>query len=147
VISVLLVDPYDDSRDAYATFLQSLGFRVYATDNTDDAWELVPQADVLVTGLRVPGRVDGLELIRRLRSNATTQMMPIVVLTAAVYPSDEQEARNAGCDVFLTKPCLPVALATEVRHAAMWRSGLNVTPKDKPDKRQHPSRPKPKREG
>ena len=145
MISVLLVDPYDDSREAYATVLQSLGFRVYATGNTDDAWELMFQADVLVTGLHVPGRVGGLDLIRRLRSHPTTQMMPIVVLTASVYPSDEQEARTAGCDVFVTKPCLPLDLATEIRHAAMWRSGLAVTLKAKPDSRQHRSRPRPKK--
>ena len=55
MISVLLVDPYDDSRELYATVLQALGFRVHATTNTDNAREWVPQADVLVTGLQVPG--------------------------------------------------------------------------------------------
>src|SRR3954465_12347758 len=112
MISVLLVDPHDDSREAYATVLQSVGFRVYATDNTDDACELVSQADVLVTGLQVPGRLDGRELVQWLRSRPNTQMMPIVVLTASAYPTDEQAARTAGCDVFLTKPCLPLDLAT-----------------------------------
>ena len=141
MISVLLVDPFEDSREAYATVLQSQGFRVHATGNTDDAWELVSHADVLVTGLQAPGRVDGLELIRRLRGDPATRTMPIVVLTASVYPSDEQAARNAGCDVFLTKPCLPVDLATEIRHAAMWRSGSKVVLKAKRDKRQ----PKPRR--
>jgi CheY-like chemotaxis protein len=142
MISVLLVDPFDDSREAYATLLQSQGFRVHATGNTDDARELVSQADVLVTGLQVPGRLDGLELIQWLRSHPTTQTMPIVVLTASAYPADEQAARAAGCDVFLTKPCLPLDLATEIRHAAMWRSGLRVMLKAKTDSRQHGSRPK-----
>jgi CheY-like chemotaxis protein len=140
MISVLLVDPYDDSREAYATFLQALGFRVYATGNTDDVWELVSQADVLVTGLQVPGRFDGLGLIRCIRSQPATQTMPIVVVTARAEPSHEQAARTAGCDAFLTKPCLPVDLATEIRHAAMWRSGLTVMLRAKQDKRQRKPR-------
>ena len=141
MISVLLVDPYDDSRELYGTVLQSLGFRVHATTNTDDARELIHQADVLVTGVQVPGRLDGLELTRWIRAQPATQTMPIVVLTASAYPADEQAARTAGCDVFLTKPCLPLDLATEIRHAAMWRSGSKVMLKAKRDKR----RPKPRR--
>src|SRR6476659_11330956 len=82
MISVLLVDPYDDSRDLYATVLQSLGFRVHATSNTDDACESLSLADVLVTGLQVPGRIDGVGLIRRLRNHPATHKIPIVVLTA-----------------------------------------------------------------
>ena len=141
MISVLLVDPYDDSRELYATVLQSLGFRVHATRQHGRCPRVDLQADVLVTGLQVPGRLDGLELIRWIRARPATQTMPIVVLTASAYPADEQAARNAGCDVFLTKPCLPVDLATEIRHAAMWRSGSKVMLKAKRDKRQ----PKPRR--
>jgi len=149
MISVLLVDPYDDSRELYATVLQSLGFRVHATSNTDDACDLTSQADVLVTGLQVPGRFDGVGLIRWVRNEPTIRKMPIVVLTACVAASHEQAARAAGCDVFLTKPCLPVDLATEIRHAAMWRSALTVMPKAKADTRQHRVRrgPKPRRAG
>ena len=82
MISVLLVDPYDDSRELYAAVLQSLGFRVHAASNTDDACESVSLADVLVTGLQVPGRIDGIGLIRRLRNHPATHKIPIVVLTA-----------------------------------------------------------------
>ena len=83
MISVLLVDPHDDSRELYATVLQSLGFRVHATSNTDDACESLSLADVLVTGLQVPGRIDGVGLIRRLRNHPATHKIPIVVLTAS----------------------------------------------------------------
>jgi len=142
MISVLLVDPYDDSRELYATVLQSLGFRVHATSNSDDACESLSLPDVLVTGLQVPGQVDGVGLIRRLRNHPATHKIPIVVLTACADRAHEQAARIAGCDVFLTKPCLPMDLATEIRHAAMWRSGLAVMVKAKLDRRQHLSQEK-----
>ena|SRR5829696_5540895 len=149
MISVLLVDACDDSRELYVAVLQSLGFRVHATANTDAACELVSKADVLVTGLQVPGSFDGVALIRWVRSHPTSHRMPIVVLTASADPSHEQAARSAGCDVFLTKPCLPLDLATEIRDAAMRRSGRTVMLKAKQDSRQHRSRPdlKPKRAG
>src|SRR3954453_18770054 len=96
MISVLLVEPYDDSRELYATVLQSLGLRAHATSNTDDACDLTSQADVLVTGLQVPGRFDGVGLIRWVRNEPTIRKMPIVVLTAFVVAQDDQAARAAG---------------------------------------------------
>jgi two-component system, cell cycle response regulator DivK len=131
MIAVLLVEPHHDTRELYAEFLQGVGFTVHATANTDEACELVSHADLRVTGLQVPGRIDGLELIRRLRSDPATQAMPIVVVTASVYSSAEQAARGAGCDLFLKKPCLPADLATAIRHAAMLRLGRSVTLKAK----------------
>jgi DNA-binding response OmpR family regulator len=68
-----------------------------------------------VTGIRVPGPFDGLELVRRLRAHDRTRRKPIIVLSACTLPRDQDAAREAGCSVFLPKPCLPDALSREVR--------------------------------
>jgi two-component system cell cycle response regulator DivK len=78
-------------------------------------------ADVVVTGIRVPGPFDGVELVRHLRTNATTQDRPIIVLTACAFTHDERRARAAGCDVFLRKPCYPEALLAEIQR--VWAGG------------------------
>jgi CheY-like chemotaxis protein len=112
--TVLLVDSDADNRAMYADFLRASGFRTIAIDNTAGALALAVTADAMVTGIRVAGAFDGLELVRRVRANDQTATMPIVVLTACAFDEDERRARAAGCDVFLTKPCLPERLVREL---------------------------------
>jgi CheY-like chemotaxis protein len=59
--------------------------------------------------------MDGVELTARLRAAERTKHTPIILLTACAFQSDRERARHAGCDVFLTKPCLPSELVCEVR--------------------------------
>jgi CheY-like chemotaxis protein len=61
--------------------------------------------DIVVTDIAMP-EMDGLELSRRLRANASTHDVPII----AVSGQASDRAREAGCDVVLDKPCEPDAL-------------------------------------
>jgi CheY-like chemotaxis protein len=115
VPSVLLVDPHPDSREMYATFLRHAGWEAIAVDNAADALLRASQADVVVTGIVLNGNVDGIELVRRLRAGVRTKDSPIVVLTACAWPAERARALQAGCDAFLSKPCLPHDLGAEVR--------------------------------
>src|SRR6266581_2425294 len=74
---------------------------------TEDALALARTTDIVVTGIRVPGPFDGVELVRRLRANDGTKHKPIIVVTACAFEPDQQRACAAGCDAFLPKPCLP----------------------------------------
>jgi CheY-like chemotaxis protein len=118
---VLLVDSVKDNRAMYAEFLRAAGFHPIETDNASDALALAVTADAIVTGIRLSGPFDGLELVRRLRADGRTERKPTIVLTACALEEDEQRARAAGCDVFLTKPCLPETLASELRRAMGMR--------------------------
>lgn len=104
---VLLVDSYPDSRQMYAECLRSAGFNVMELDDTSPGTEMAAHADVIVTGIRLRGPFDGLELVRRLRADCRTRRKPIVVLSACAMPRDRRDAFEAGCDAFLPKPCLP----------------------------------------
>jgi CheY-like chemotaxis protein len=59
--------------------------------------------------------MDGLELTRRLKSDPKTQDIIILALTAYAMKGDEEKARAAGCDGYITKPfdtrMLPLTLA------------------------------------
>jgi CheY-like chemotaxis protein len=57
-------------------------------DDTADALALARTADVIVTGIRVPGPFDGIELVRRLRADGPTKDKPIIVLTACAFEPD-----------------------------------------------------------
>lgn len=113
--SILLVEPPEDDRPMYAEFLRANGFSVTEVDSTDDGLSAAHDADVIVTGVRMPGSFDGIELVRRLRDDERTKSKPLIVLTACTFEPDQSRAFAAGCDVFLPKPCLPELLLKEAR--------------------------------
>jgi two-component system, cell cycle response regulator DivK len=115
VPTVLLVESAQDDRDMYAEYLRASGLNPVERDNTGDALDDAIEVDLVVTGIRVKGPFDGIELIRRLRNGDGTRDLPVIVLTACAFERDERRARAAGCDVFLTKPCLPDRLVSEIR--------------------------------
>ena len=53
--SILLIEPDDDNRVMYAEYLHATGFTVLTADTTDDGLTRGTDADVIVTGIRVPG--------------------------------------------------------------------------------------------
>jgi two-component system, cell cycle response regulator DivK len=117
-ISVLLVESTVDDRAMYAEYLRVCGFEPIECDTTDEALERASHADVVVTGIRVNGPFDGIELVSRLRADGATRDKPVIVLTACALEPDRQRAEAVGCDAFLPKPCLPETLATEIRRTA-----------------------------
>jgi CheY-like chemotaxis protein len=113
----------------YVEAFRQGGFTPLEAHTTDAALPLAAAADVIVTGIQVPGPFSGLELVRRLREDARTQKKPVVVLTACAYRPDRERAKAAGCDLFLPKPCPPEVLIAAVRelllisHELRQRSG------------------------
>jgi two-component system cell cycle response regulator DivK len=112
---VLIVDDFDDNRQMYAEYLKYCGFRVAEASNGLEAVEqaiaLVP--DVVVMDLSLPV-LDGWEATRRLKGDARTRHIPVVALTGHALEGHSQGAREAGCDAFLAKPCLPEKLLETV---------------------------------
>ncbi len=99
----------------YAEFLRFHGLTPLVASNAADALLAAGRADIIVTGILLSGDIDGVELIGRLRSDAATKDLRIIVLTACAWRSAQDRAELAGCDAFLTKPCLPEVLLHEVR--------------------------------
>jgi CheY-like chemotaxis protein len=114
-VVVLLAQPERDDRDMYAEYLSHMGLTPICVQDADSALRPACRADIIVTELLLPGVHDGYELIHRLKRNASTCHIPIVVLTGCARTTEEARARSAGCDVFLSKPCLPDALLLELR--------------------------------
>ncbi len=120
-VIVLLVQPERDDRDMYAEFLRHHGFLPLPVSTAADALMVAARADVIVTALLLPGDMDGVEFITRLKNEERTKHIPVVVLTACAWDSDRDRAAAAGCDAFLAKPCLPDALLAEIRRAVTLR--------------------------
>jgi two-component system cell cycle response regulator DivK len=113
---ILVVDDYQDAREMYAEYLQFSGFRVAEARNGNEAveraFELKP--DLILMDLSLPG-MDGWEATRQLKSDERTKHIPVVALTGHALAGASEGARKAGCDSFVTKPCLPDDLVVEVR--------------------------------
>jgi two-component system, cell cycle response regulator DivK len=113
---VLVVDDHD-TRDLYVQSLGLFGFdAIEAADGQDacrQAWEFQPE--IVVTDLTLRGR-DGWQLIHDLQRDARTSDIPVMLVTGHAAPSLRARAEREGCAGFFVKPCLPDALALELRH-------------------------------
>jgi two-component system, cell cycle response regulator DivK len=113
---ILLVDDFPDNREMYALYLEYAGFEVAeaATGYEALAQAFAQVPDLIVMDLSLPG-LDGWEATRRLKSDPRTSQIPVLALTGHALDGYSQGARDAGCDAFVIKPCLPEELAAEIR--------------------------------
>jgi two-component system cell cycle response regulator len=70
--------------------------------------------DIILLDVMMP-HIDGFEVCRRIKANAKTQHIPVVMVTALDQPADRVTGLEAGADDFLTKPISDIALITRVR--------------------------------
>jgi two-component system cell cycle response regulator DivK len=124
---ILVVDDIDDGREMYAQYLEYEGFRVKEAKNGQEAIALTKRLrpDVVLMDLSLPV-MDGWEATRRIKANPLTRDVPIIAVTAHAMTGSEANAREAGCDAFVTRPCLPEDLLTHVR------AFLEATPRKRP---------------
>ncbi len=113
---ILFVEDDREAREGYTTYLRGHGYDVQAVGTGSaalaEAEEWVPQVIVLDLGLP---DIDGWEVARRLKAGRTTAHVPIIALTGADLPHERVSAMRAGCDRYLTKPCVPPDLLNAIR--------------------------------
>ena len=129
---VLVVEDYEDAREMYSAYLQFSGYRVAEATNGLEAiqktLELMP--DIILMDLALP-KMDGWEATRRLKTDERTKHIPIVALTGHALAGYAEGARQAGCDAFVTKPCLPDALVVEIQRMLASRGPQQSGQSDK----------------
>ena len=116
---VLLVNCFPDEREMYEEYLRYAGFDPIDVCEPSDAFETAVSVkpDVIVTDTALPrGLDDGLDLIRRLRSDPRTRPIGIVVVTGHAFAQHRRLVEQAGADIFLPKPCLPQTLVEAIEH-------------------------------
>jgi CheY-like chemotaxis protein len=119
--TVLLVEDHVDSRHMYAEFLR-LYFTVVEAEDGLSALEAMRETrpDIVVTDLALP-RMDGFELMARMRADERLRDVPIIALSGYSGADHEERARQAGSRLVLLKPCLPDDLARAVASATQSR--------------------------
>ena len=102
---ILLVEDNEMNRDMLSRRLERRGHTVLvAADGTEGvALAQSTGPDLILMDMSLPV-MDGWEATRRLKAAPETQRIPVIALTAHAMASDEQKARESGCDDFDTKP-------------------------------------------
>lgn len=113
---ILLADDDRDTLDAYDALFRQRGYAVQCvTDGASalqKAIELRPALVILDVSLP---RMDGLEVLTRLRAHAECAGIPVIVVTGHAFPEDLPGLRRQGCDAVVTKPCEPDELCRMVQ--------------------------------
>jgi len=108
---ILVVEDDPDNRRIVVKVLAVDGYTTLEAADGETAVALARREhpDAILMDLAMPG-VDGWEAARRLKADPATADIPIVALTAFALRGDEDRAREAGCDAYLSKPCRPQAI-------------------------------------
>lgn len=101
---ILIVEDNNEFRDFLAKYLSS-DFQVMTAVDGVDAIDKITKfgPDIIVTDLMMP-RMDGMELISRLKQDIATSHIPIVLLTAKASDESRIEGYKVGADSYISKP-------------------------------------------
>jgi class 3 adenylate cyclase len=113
---ILVVDDVADNVEILRMRLSSLGYEVVTASDGEQALaavrELLP--DLVLLDIMMP-RIDGLEVVRRLKADTTLPFIPVIMVTAKAQPREIIAGLDAGGDDYLTKPVDHGALVARVR--------------------------------
>jgi CheY-like chemotaxis protein len=102
---ILIVDDNASNTKLLAFVLTSKGYVVRTAASAAEALAVLDEflPKLILMDIQLPG-MDGLTLTRQLKADPRTSAIPIVAATAYAMKGDEQRAREAGCDGYITKP-------------------------------------------
>ena len=113
---ILIVDDNETNRDILMARLGPQGYDLKQAADGEEALaaarELLP--DLILLDIMMP-KLDGIEVTRRLKADASLPFIPIILVTAKADAKDVVAGLDAGGDDYLTKPYSPRALLAKIR--------------------------------
>ena len=127
---ILIVDDDLDTLRLVGMLLQRKGFKILAADLGRTALTKAHQErpDLIILDVMMPD-MDGLEVLKRLRAEAATGSIPIIMFTAKSQVDDKLAGFDAGADDYLTKPTHPAELVARVK-SVLARTGVRLPTKN-----------------
>ena len=86
--------------------------------------------DLVILDVMLPG-LDGFEICHRLRSDATTMRLPILMFSAKAQEIDKSTGLKLGADEYLTKPAAPAEIVSRVKKLLAKRDTAAPARKDR----------------
>jgi CheY-like chemotaxis protein len=116
---VLYIEDHEAQRDIMVQMLELYGYEVDVASNGEEGVKKAQEQppDVVLMDIRMPGRMDGLAAIRRLRNGPDTADIPIIVVSAWGSAKHKKRALEAGADMHFIKPAIMSELIAAInRH-------------------------------
>jgi two-component system, cell cycle response regulator DivK len=114
---ILVVEDHPLNLKLVRDVLEAAGFEVDAATSGEEGVRLAADRppDLVLMDLQLPG-IDGVEAMRRMRSQPVALTVPIVAVTALAMAEDQAAVTRAGFDGYIEKPISVRALVGQVRH-------------------------------
>jgi two-component system, OmpR family, alkaline phosphatase synthesis response regulator PhoP len=131
--TILVIEDDPDIRELLSFSLAKEGWTVVMAEDGEKGLALLPSAnpDCLVLDIMLPG-MDGLEVLRKLKSEPGRRRLPIVMTTAKGEESDVVAGLELGAEDYVVKPYSPKVLVARIR-AALRRTAELVADPQKAD--------------
>ena len=133
-LSIVVVEDNDDGREMLVQVLSGYGAEVRAVPTAAEALDVFGdrgfKADLLLSDLGLPG-IDGVELIRRLRTSPSKRLrrLPAIAVTAYSNPEDRLKALAAGYQAHLSKPIDTALLVESIDKLGLRPAKARVRPR------------------
>jgi adenylate cyclase len=113
---ILIVDDSETNRDILVTRLSLHGYELKQATDGEEALRVAREhlPDLILLDIMMP-RIDGIEVCKRLKGDASLPFMPIILTTAKADTKDVVAGLEAGADEYLTKPIDQTALVARVK--------------------------------
>ncbi len=116
---ILIIEDTEDNRTILRDLFESVGYTVLEATNGEEGIASAEREhpDIILMDIQLPV-IDGYEATRRIKAIPALAGTPIIAVTSHALSDDEQKARAAGCDDYLSKPFSPRALLAKVQQLA-----------------------------
>lgn len=116
-LTILVVDDDLGTRLSISDYLELSGYSVITANDGQEALVMVEEyhPDLIVTDIVMP-RMNGYELVRRVRQKAEFRLLPVILLTARTKTQERILGYQSGCDLYLPKPFELEELAAAIRN-------------------------------
>jgi two-component system, cell cycle response regulator DivK len=113
---ILVVEDQEDLRGVLRTLLTGSGYTVVeaADGQAGVAKARSERPDLVLMDIQLPV-LDGYESTRQIKSDPNLKETPIIAVSSFAMKGDEEKARAAGCDHYVTKPYSPIQLLRIIR--------------------------------
>ena len=123
---ILLVEDNEMNRDMLSRRLERKGYQVVSAIDGGEGLAMArsERPDLILMDMSLPV-LSGWEVTRKLRLDVDTRPIPVIALTAHAMSADRQEALDAGCDDFDTKPLELPRLLSKIESLLQRRTMVN----------------------
>ena len=114
---ILMVDDRVEMRKLVEATLRSEEYVLVSSVNGVEGWRMLQEdrPDLVVLDIMMPGIIDGLALLRRLRASSESKDCKVVLLSGKGQQEDLAEGFSAGADAYVVKPFSPRELVAIVK--------------------------------